>query len=110
MEEFTGFAPETLEDQSTAEDEPGEPEDESEGREEPEPEDWGEFEHGELELPEEEQVIEEEEEIPPEMQIGSILRPTAGPSYIVETDAESLRETPLVMAALVALIDMEQHG
>ena len=106
VEEFTGFAPDdivddpSLEQQSEAE--------EAEEPKEPEPEDWGEFEDAELELPEEAELAEEE--IPPEMQVGAILRSTAGPSYIVETDAEPLRETPLVMAALVALIDMEQHG
>ena len=106
LEEFTGFAPDDilenadLEEQSKAE--------ETEEPKEPEPEDWGEFEDAKLELPEEEEIAEEE--IPLELQVGAILRSTAGPSYIVETDAEPLRETPLVMAALVALIDMEQHG
>jgi hypothetical protein len=110
VEEFTGFAPEDsledadLEDQIKVEDEP----EDTEELVEPEPEDWGEFEEGGLELPKDVDI--KEEEIPLEMQVGSILRSTAGPSYIVETDAEPLRETPLVMAALVALIDMEQHG
>jgi hypothetical protein len=106
VEEFTGFKP----DEELALSEPeGGSEVEPEEIEEAVAEDWGEFEEGELELPEE---VEEsdEAEIHPENQVGSILRSTAGPSYIVETDAEPLRETPLVMAALVALIDMEQHG
>lgn len=106
VEEFTGFAPDDILEHSNLE-EPSEAE-ETEEPKEPEPEDWGEFEDAKLELPEEAEIAEEE--IPHEMRVGAILRSTAGPSYIVETDAEPLRETPLVMAALVALIDMEQHG
>jgi hypothetical protein len=53
--------------------------------------------------------IEEEAESERE-QVGQIECPTAGPSYIVETDAEPLRQAPLVLAALVALIDMERHS
>nr|HID13720.1 hypothetical protein [Anaerolineae bacterium] len=44
---------------------------------------------------------------PKEIKVGQIQRPTAGPSYIVETDAAPLRQAPLVLAALVILIDME---
>jgi hypothetical protein len=110
VEEFTGFEPdESLEALGEIE---GEAEEQGDGEpeeiREAEVEDWGEFEEGELELPGEE--VEGELDTRPETQIGSILRSTAGPSYVVETDAESLRATPLVMAALVALIDMEQHG
>jgi hypothetical protein len=43
-------------------------------------------------------------------QVGRIVCPTAGPSYVVEATDEPLRETPLLLAALVALIDMEQHS
>ena len=60
-----------------------------------------------------EELIEEniEEETEPERErVGQIECPTAGPSYIVETEAEPLRQTPLVLAALVALIDMERHS
>jgi hypothetical protein len=53
--------------------------------------------------------IEEETE-PKREQVGQIECPSAGPSYIVETDAEPLRQTPLILAALVALIDMEKHS
>jgi hypothetical protein len=56
-----------------------------------------------------EQVIEEEIE-PEREQVGVIESPTAGPSYVVETEAEPLRRTPLVLASLVALIDMERHS
>jgi hypothetical protein len=60
-----------------------------------------------------EEIIQESaaEEVKPErVQVGQIQCPAAGPSYIVETEAEPLRQTPLVLAALVALIDMEQHS
>jgi hypothetical protein len=60
-----------------------------------------------------EELIDEdiEEETEPEReQVGQIECPTAGPSYIVETEAEPLREAPLVLASLVALIDMERHS
>jgi len=53
--------------------------------------------------------IEQDTE-PEREQVGQIECPTAGPSYIVETEAEPLRQTPLVLAALVALIDMERHS
>lgn len=56
-----------------------------------------------------EEDIEEETE-PEREQVGQIECPAAGPSYIVEADAEPLRQTPLVLAALVALIDMERHS
>lgn len=56
-----------------------------------------------------EEDIEEETE-PEREQVGQIECPTAGPSYIVEIEAEPLRQTPLVLAALVVLIDMEQHS
>lgn len=81
-----------------------EPEPEKEGRE---TEEW----------PESEESIEEiiqegaAEEVKAErVQVGQIQCPAAGPSYIVETEAEPLRQTPLVLAALVALIDMERHS
>ncbi len=41
--------------------------------------------------------------------VGLIRRPTAGPSYTVESDAAPLRQAPLVLASLVILIDMEMH-
>lgn len=41
--------------------------------------------------------------------VGQISRPTAGPSYTVESDAAPLRQAPLVLASLVILIDMEMH-
>jgi hypothetical protein len=75
---------------------------------EAEAEDWGEFDAGKLELPEDEEV--DEKLRAEEIEVGRIEQPAAGPSYIVETEAEPLREMPLVMAALVVLIDMEQHG
>jgi hypothetical protein len=52
----------------------------------------------------------EEETEPEREQVGLIECPAAGPSYIVETEAEPLRQSPLVLAALVALIDMERHS
>jgi len=42
-----------------------------------------------------------------EIKVGEIRRPTAGPSYVIETDAAPLRQAPLVLAALAILIDME---
>jgi hypothetical protein len=42
-----------------------------------------------------------------DVEVGYIQRPAAGPSYIVETDAAPLRQSPLALAALVILIDME---
>jgi hypothetical protein len=75
---------------------------------EAEAEDWGEFDAGKLELPEDEEV--DEKLRAEEIEVGRIEQPAAGPSYIVETETEPLREMPLVMAALVVLIDMEQHG
>jgi hypothetical protein len=42
-----------------------------------------------------------------EIKVGEIQRPTAGPSYVIETDAAPLRQAPLVLAALAILIDME---
>jgi hypothetical protein len=54
-------------------------------------------------------AVEEEPDVERE-QVGQIECPAAGPSYIVETEAEPLRRSPLVLAALVALIDMEQHS
>jgi hypothetical protein len=59
-----------------------------------------------------EQILEKDvgRDVEPEReQVGQITCPTAGPSYIVETEAEPLQRTPLVLAALVALIDMERH-
>jgi hypothetical protein len=47
--------------------------------------------------------------------VGWIQRPTAGPNYVVETDAAPLLQAPdvlirIVLAALVVLIDMELHA
>jgi len=44
---------------------------------------------------------------PEEIKVGQIQHPTSGPSYIVETDAAPLRQSPLVLAALAILIDVE---
>jgi hypothetical protein len=44
---------------------------------------------------------------PREARVGQIQRPAAGPSYIVETDAAPLRRAPIVLAAVVILIDLE---
>lgn len=41
--------------------------------------------------------------------VGQIRRPTAGPSYVVEADVSPLRQAPLVLAALVILIDMQLY-
>ncbi len=51
----------------------------------------------------------EEEHEPKKVKVGQIQQPAAGPSYIIETDAAPLRQAPLVLAALVILIDMELH-
>ena len=85
-----------------------EPPEAAEAKSEAEAEEWGELDTGELELPEDEEV--DEKLHTKEIEVGRIEQPAAGPSYIVETEAEPLREVPLVMDALVALIDMEQHG
>ena len=53
---------------------------------------------------------EEKAEARREVKVGQIQRPTAGPSYIVESDAAPLRQAPLALAALVILIDMELHS
>jgi hypothetical protein len=45
-----------------------------------------------------------------EIKAGQIQRPTVGPSYIVETDATLLHQAPLVLAALVVLIDLELYA
>jgi hypothetical protein len=59
-----------------------------------------------------EEIVEEEvEEAEPEReQVGFIECPSAGPSYVIETDAEPLLEAPLLLASLAILIDMEQHS
>jgi len=60
-----------------------------------------------------EKIIQEEPEAEVESegeQVGLIECPTAGPSYIIETDVEPLRQTPLLLASLAILIDMEQHA
>jgi hypothetical protein len=44
---------------------------------------------------------------PREARVGQIQRPTAGPSYVVETDAAPLRQAPIALAAVVILIDLE---
>jgi hypothetical protein len=41
--------------------------------------------------------------------VGEVRRPARGPSYVVEAEAASLRQTPLVLAALVILVDMHLH-
>lgn len=58
------------------------------------------------------EIVEEEvEEVEPEReQVGFIECPSAGPSYVIETDAEPLLEAPLLLASLAILIDMEQHS
>ncbi len=49
-----------------------------------------------------------EGEIPAgDVKVGQISRPVSGPSYVVETDATPLRQAPLVLAALVILIDID---
>jgi len=52
----------------------------------------------------------DEEEGPQEVAIGRIQRPAAGPNYVIETYAAPLRQAPLVLAALVILIDIEIHS
>jgi hypothetical protein len=47
---------------------------------------------------------------PKEVKVGEIQCPTSGPSYILETNAAPLRQAPLVLAALVILIDIELHS
>jgi hypothetical protein len=58
------------------------------------------------------EIVEEEvEEVEPEReQVGLIECPSAGPSYVIEADAEPLLEAPLLLASLAILIDMEQHS
>ena len=51
----------------------------------------------------------EEEAQASEIEVGQIERPVAGPSYLVETDAAPLRQTPMVLAALIILMDMELY-
>lgn len=66
----------------------------------------------------EEEMGEDEEEMQAhggesrsrEVKVGQIQRPTAGPSYVVETIATPLRQAVLVLASLVILIDMEMHS
>ncbi len=63
----------------------------------------------------EERVVEEIEEAeedssPSNVRVGQIQRPTAGPGYIVESDAAPLRQALLVLAALAILIDMELYS
>jgi hypothetical protein len=53
---------------------------------------------------------EEEGKKPKAVKVGQIERPAAGPSYIVEAEAAPLRQSPLVLAALVILIDVEQFS
>lgn len=53
---------------------------------------------------------EEEAEARREVKVGHIQCPTAGPSYIVESDAAPLRQALLVLAALAILIDMELYS
>ena len=58
-----------------------------------------------------EEIVEEEvkEVEPAREQVGLIECPSSGPSYVIETDAEPLLETPLLLASLAILVDMEQH-
>lgn len=53
---------------------------------------------------------DEEEPKPKQVKVGQIQRPTAGPSYIVETSVAPLRQAPLVLTALAILIDMDLHA
>ncbi len=53
---------------------------------------------------------DEEEPEPDKVKVGEIQRPTVGPSYFVEADVAPLRQSPLALAALVILIDMEIHS
>jgi hypothetical protein len=57
-----------------------------------------------------EERAEEDEDRPKETKVGEIERPTAGPSYTVESGAAPLRQALLVLAALVILIDMELYS
>jgi hypothetical protein len=47
---------------------------------------------------------------PGKASVGQIQRPTAGPSYIVETDAAPLCQALIVLAALVILVDMALYA
>ena len=42
--------------------------------------------------------------------VGEIVRPTRGPSYAVETEAAVLRQSPLLLASLVVVVDMLLYG
>ena len=52
----------------------------------------------------------EEEPQTHEAKVGQIEKPVAGPSYVVEADAAPLRQAPIVLAALVILIDTELYA
>lgn len=85
--------------------------DNEQDREEEQEQEEEEEEQDEIVIALEELELEEIEEAEAdEARIGEIQCPTAGPSYIVETEIESLRQAPLVLAALVALIDMEMFS
>jgi len=58
----------------------------------------------------EEIEMDEEETEPKQVKVGQIQRPTAGPSYIIEADVAPLRQSLLVLAAMVILIDMEMYS
>jgi hypothetical protein len=45
-----------------------------------------------------------------DVKVGLISRPVSGPNYVVETDAPPLRQAPLVLAALVILIDTDLYA
>ncbi|MEA3338919.1 MAG: hypothetical protein U9R15_03040 [Chloroflexota bacterium] len=53
--------------------------------------------------------MDEDEPEPDKVKVGEIRRSTAGPSYIIEADVAPLRQSPLALAAMVILIDMEMH-
>ena len=53
---------------------------------------------------------DEDEPEPDKMKVGEIRRSTAGPSYIIEVNAAPLRQSPLALAAMAILIDMEMHS
>ena len=52
---------------------------------------------------------EEGSEPPGERRVGEILRPSSGANYVIRVEAPSLRQAPLVLIALMALIDLHRH-
>ena len=57
-----------------------------------------------------EERVDEDEDRPREIKVGEVERPTAGPSYTVESTAAPLRQALLVLAAVAILIDMELYS